>query len=233
MLTLPVRMNPREHTLCPACVITKCGCGEEVIANHIFLSDDTENDGHMSDQIFDKAMIEVLRTNPNLADLFFWSDNCSPQFKSRLPFRLLSAKADRPYRIHRNFFGPQHGKTAAGQAIASRQYEISNAQTMLEFCRKEQSEPSGYTSECNHMHRYNTFHLIGDLTERRHLLTTAMLYPPNGIQRLLSYQITSLGILTGKNLSCFCSGCKASTECRWTEQVDPEPTTIQLRLLNS
>lgn len=212
----------KQVTVHPCVLIYLCECGKEILHYEIFVSDDLRHDAHMSHTILEST-IKLILNKRSLSKIFIWSDNCSAQYKSRLPFHLLSQLA-LPVEIERCFFGPRHGKnmcdsaggrvkTSATQAIASRQFDIVDAQTMYDYCQRELSY--GLNEMC--AHRIQNFHLVENVHRD---ISSEDVKPVKGIRELHSFKIQGKGCLKGKNVSCFCCGCVGGGECANTSFVD-------------
>ena len=92
--------------------------------------------------------------------IYEWSDNCPAQYKSRIPFRILS-KSNIP--IVQSFFCEKHGKSAADgligrtsqflyTVVCTNKAEIPDAEALYKFCMenwKEKPQPG----PCHHYER--------------------------------------------------------------------------------
>ena len=134
--------NTKQVTVHPTVAFVKVPNKEvqKIVITH--LSDITQHDAHIvhfitSDCI--KHLSEMF--NETWKKIYIWSDGSSSQFKGKTSFYYLG---EYDFKIERNFFGTEHGKSESdavtgviskkiSNAIKSRLHVICNAKDMLEF----------------------------------------------------------------------------------------------------
>ena len=81
-----------------------CYCGDLITEYLVFLSDDLQHDAHMVRDI--TRTIKDYLTQKRFHNPSMWSDGCSAQYKSKLPFFFTSESG-----LEWVFFGSRHGKS--------------------------------------------------------------------------------------------------------------------------
>ena len=102
-------MQPKMH---PVVVYHKCHCGKTITDKIIHFTSDLKHDDYAVKE-FERKTIEHLKAN-NLMIECIYEFNCPSQYKSKIPFRILS-KSSIP--IMRNYFCKKHGKSTADGLI--------------------------------------------------------------------------------------------------------------------
>ena len=79
-----------QSTMLPLIVKYKCQCGKTMINKIIHFTSDLKHDAYAVKE-FERKTIEHLKAkNIMIKCIYEWSDNCPAQYKSRIPFRILS-----------------------------------------------------------------------------------------------------------------------------------------------
>ena len=105
-----------QSTMHPIVAYYKCGCGKTVMDEMIHFTSDLKHDAYAVEEFERKMIVHLKLKNIILKSIYDYSDNCPSQYKSRIPFRILS-KSTIP--IMRNYFCEKHGKSAADGLIGS------------------------------------------------------------------------------------------------------------------
>jgi hypothetical protein len=184
-------------------------CHEIVTEELMMLSSDTDHDAHAVKAFEDKAMEHFQEKGYNIKRVVQFTDNCSSQYKSKLPFEFLS---DRPWPIIQNYFGQQHGK-GPGDSLIGRVArrvsdhnraglsDIGDTLTMYEYC-KDNMTVTSVTGQCTHTVRY--FYMVENIS-RAHVPLAQTLV---GTRQYHSVRNTGhFGYVEVRESSCFCSSC--------------------------
>ena len=128
----------------PVVVKYKCQCGKTMTDEIIHFTSDLKHDAYAVEE-FERNTIECLKAkNIMIKCIYKWSDNCLAQYKSRIPFRILS-KSNTP--IMQNYFCEKHSKSAADgligrtsqflyTAVCTNKADIPDAEALYNFCRE-------------------------------------------------------------------------------------------------
>ena len=134
-----------QSTMHPVVSYYKCACGSTITDELMFFTADLKHDAQAV-ETFEKRTIEHLKErNVNLKCIYEFSDNCSGQYKSKNPFKILS-ESNIP--LMRNFHCEKHRKCVADGtvgrtnqyvycAIKTKGEVITNAHALAEFCRNQ------------------------------------------------------------------------------------------------
>ena len=215
----------RQVTLHPCVFFYRCGKpGCKKVINHysIFLSDDLKHDSFFTRLVFDKVCSFAESKDFFLLQIF--SDGCSSQYKSRLPFlHLTQLQADHPkVRIRRHYFGAGHGKSlcdsaggtiknCASRAVASGKASIQSAQDLYNFCLRDLS--ISLSGHCADDHIVCTFELIKTDEVKRDGISVEDLKCVKGTQSIHCVVPSgSEGSLCVRLLSCTCPVCLVGEE---------------------
>ena len=88
------------------------------------LSDDLKHDA-IAVGAFQLEALKILQADGvKVNKIFEWSDNCSLEFKSKLPFHVLSKM---PLPTSRNYWGENHGKGSTNSVIGAVSQFINSA----------------------------------------------------------------------------------------------------------
>ena len=138
----------------------KCQCGKTMTDEIIHFTSDLKHDAYAVEE-FEKKTIEHLKAKSiGIKCIYEWSDNCPAQYKSRIPFRILSKSN---ISIVWSFFCEKHGKSAADgligrtsqflyTAVCTNNTEIPDTEALYKFCMenwKEKPQPG----PCHHYER--------------------------------------------------------------------------------
>ena len=141
---------------CPSCV-------QHVSDNTVFFSDDLSHSAHFVNHVTEVVLDHLQATLPSLQKIIIFSDGCSSQYKSKVPFFSLSEMGGE-IEVERCFFGSRHGKnlcdalgvtvkTAARREVKARKATIGNAADMVTFCQQNLGLPK-QASGCLHKKRW-------------------------------------------------------------------------------
>jgi hypothetical protein len=215
----------QSSTVHPVVCYLRCperDCHEIVTEDLMMISDDLNHDAYAVKAFEDKAIEHLQDKGYELKRVVQFTDNCSGQYKSKLPFEFLS---ERPFPIIRNYFGQQHGK-GPGDALIGRisrrvgdhnrsgKSDIGDSRTMHQYLVEEMSITT-VTGQCSHNVRY--FYLVDDI-DRSHVPQAVTL---SGTQKVHSVRNTGFyGFVEVRDSSCFCSGCvSGDVPCEQSELV--------------
>ena len=93
-----------QVTIHPNVLYYPCYCGDLITKYLVFLSDDLQHDAHMVRDI--TGTIKDYLTRKRFHNLIMWSDGCSAQYKSKLPFFFTAESG-----LEWVYFGSRHGKS--------------------------------------------------------------------------------------------------------------------------
>ena len=224
---------------CPTCP------DHQVIRDYlVFLSNDKRHISH-SVHAFQCVAYKFLRETRQVEfnRIVEFSDGCSGQFKSKIPFADISfSQSDLDGRLERHFFGSRHGKndsdgtaavvkSAVRRAIMTRRAVISTPMEMFHFCEDKMTLPEKVDGKCMHVRRKFFFVSKDDIDHQR--LQRQVKTAVSGTRKLHSVRCVSPGVVATKNLSCFCPSCWADdpidSECPNKEHVRPwQITPLQM-----
>ena len=172
-----------QSTMHPVVVCYKCHCRKAIMDKIIHFTSDLKHGAYAVEE-FEKKTIEHLETkNIMIKCIYEFSDNCPSQYRSQIPFRILS-KSNIP--IMRNYFCEKHGKSAADglmrrtsqflyTAVVTKNADLPDAEGLYDFCKcnwKENPQPG----PCKHYER--NFFLTTEI--RRPKDTTTNTLPGTG-----------------------------------------------------
>ena len=132
----------------PVVVKYKCQCGKIMMDKIIHFTSDLKHDAYAVKEIERKTIEHLKAKNIMIKYIYEWSDNCAAQYKSRIPFRILS-KSNIP--IMQNYFCEKHSKSAADgligrtsqflyTAVCTNKADIPDAEALYNFCRENWKE---------------------------------------------------------------------------------------------
>ena len=103
-----------QSTMHLVVVYYKCHCGKTITDEIIHFTSDLKHDAYALEE-FERITIEHLKAkNIMIKCIYQFSDNYPSQYKSKIPFRILS-KSKIP--MMRNYFCEKHGKSAVDGLI--------------------------------------------------------------------------------------------------------------------
>ena len=107
--------NRRQSTIFPLVCFFPCTLCNSLVTHEICcITDDLKHDA-FAVRAFELQAIQILKaTSVQVNHVYEWCDNCGLEFKSKLPFDVLS-RMDIP--ITRNYWGENHGKGPADAVI--------------------------------------------------------------------------------------------------------------------
>ena len=208
----------RQVTMHPIVIYYRCpidGCVKVVKEELIFFTNDLQHDAYAV-KAFEDRMIRYCRSSGiQLKRLIVFSDNCGVQYKSKVPFDLLSK---RTFPVIRNFYGQYHGKGPADAAIgrinkllkahvASGRCTLQSASDLLLHCKKNKSlcPDKPPMQECWHVQRVQFF-LIEEIWHPKKEDSNAVTIP--GTLQIHSVRTTGIpGFVEVRDNSCFCQRC--------------------------
>ena len=199
-----------QSTMHPVIAYYKCGCGKTMTDKMIHFTSDLKHNAYAVEE-FERKMIDHRKLkNIMLKCIYEYSDNCPSQYKSRIPFRILS-KSTIP--IIRNYFCEKHGKSAADcltgrtsqflyTAVFAKKEDLPDAASLYRFCKQHWKEKNEIGA-CKHY-------------ERNFFLTTEIARPTDVTTNILpgTRQIRSIrrvgmeGIVEVRESSYFCINCR-------------------------
>lgn len=189
----------------------------------IFLSDDLLHDAAFAKFAIQKCCTHLKQKG--MKQIFLFSDGCSAQYKSKLPFAHLTeiAKNNPTLTIERHFFGSHHGKslcdscggvvkTRATNAVKSGREHIQNAEQMFRYCEKLIIDTESEDFEKKHILR--SFELVHteDL-DRGVASDTYKTLPGTRGLHAIRPDAAVHAQLSVKSFSCFCDGCLQTGNC--------------------
>ncbi|XP_070549241.1 uncharacterized protein [Ptychodera flava] len=210
---------------CPDCTNT-----HPVQEAMVFLSDDLTHDCHAVAMFVKIANQHLLKERKiTMGKQIQFSDGCSSQYKSRMPFCDISySEVDFGFKIERHYFGSQHGKgpcdgvagtvkAAVRQAVVSRQAVVTNANEMFQYCHRYLTRDDG---ECTKYRRRFFFIPRGSIERNRP--TRVVKKFVKGTQQLHGVRCVRPGVIDVRKLSCFCISCATEdgSNCLNTAHVD-------------
>ena len=160
------RMQSTMHPVVSCYKCTSEGCKATVTDEVLHFTSDLRHDG-CAVQEFKKRTIQHLKDSKiPVHCIIKFSDNANLQYKSKIPFDILS-KSDVP--IMRNFFGEKHGKSTADGVIGRNNQFLSlavrnchvlgNAEELAEFCTKQLTKKPTGTCQHYRQHFFYTEHI--------------------------------------------------------------------------
>ena len=129
-------------------VYYKCQCEATITDEIIHFTADLRHDAFAVEE-FEKKTIQHLKSKQvKMKYIYEYSDNCTAQYKSKIPFRILS-KSTIP--IMRNYFCEKHGKSVADglvgrlsqflyTAVWMEGEELPDAEALYKFCKENWEE---------------------------------------------------------------------------------------------
>jgi hypothetical protein len=214
------RQNEASHgffhrqsiTLHPVIMYYLCPqqCGKMVHDEFMCISPDCVHDAHAVHAYTLKAVEHLSGQGTVVNKMYIFSDNCGSQYKSKLPFELLSTFGI-PAEHH--YFGAGHGKSAADgfvgrlkmwldRQIRSMKRTVQDAIDLWVMAENEASSKVRITkagTDC--VHHQKTHVYIGEIdrTYRGEAVTL------KGTRKLHSIKTTGVpGVLLCRDTSCFC-----------------------------
>lgn len=77
------------------------------------ISDDLKHDACAVAKYFETLLAHIGIMYPDIDSIIVWSDGCSSQYKSKLPFYSIANAFNSKFEIVWNYFGSRHGKSSA------------------------------------------------------------------------------------------------------------------------
>ena len=199
-----------------ATILTKVGhykcpkCSHLVTESAAFISDDLIHDSHVvheANKIFSE---HIKNRGVKVENHVIFSDGCSSQFKSKIPFKYVADSAENfAYPIERSYFGSKHGKSQCDALggfikkkallhVLSRSGLLQSARDLFDFAVENLSQEV----DCD-KHFSRKFFYLSNIVRPHDM-------DPNPLKGTLKvHQIKSSGAntLSFRELSCFCSEC--------------------------
>ncbi|XP_014676865.1 PREDICTED: uncharacterized protein LOC106816757 [Priapulus caudatus] len=208
-----------QATIHPIVTYYKCPIHNETVKEElVFLSSDKIHDAHAVKAFLVEANRHLReKRHLNLKHEVQFTDGCSSQYKSRLPFRHISeAVALFGVPITRCFFGSRHGKGPSDgvtgvvksfvrSAVMARRAIVRNASEMYQYCVQELTRDDVEGACC---HARRTFFFVEDI-ERPNEITKTI----PGTRGLHCVQTSSDGTVNTRTLACFCTDCRTGKKC--------------------
>ena len=220
----------RQVTVHPCCLYYTCpSCENHQVTDYfVVLSDDLTHDAHFVRSVTEQVKLHLLSQMKSVKKIVIFSDGCSTQYKSKMPFFFL-AKDSSSIEIEKCFFGSCHGKSPcdscgglikrfATQDVASGLVIIQNSAAMQTHLTEHHSLPRDGTSSSLCAHTRRSFVLINDIDrtiDSKNMKTVV------GTQKLHQIKRLDNNTLMKRNLCCFCPGCLGGLACENTKFVLP------------
>ncbi|XP_070207423.1 uncharacterized protein [Littorina saxatilis] len=210
-----------QITVHPSVLYFPCHCGNLVTEYLVFVSDDLQHDAHMVRDITN-VIRDHLRQK-GFCKVVMWSDGCSAQYKSKLPF-FFAAESH----LQWAFFGSRHGKgpsDACGGVVKVACDEdvrngalIQNAAQMHEHLSQHHCLPEEAPLPSACCHTLRSFRLIKDV---KRTMPSSALKTVQGTRQFHHIRGCGNRLLKTRNLTCFCDPCLQLTtgECESSHVV--------------
>ena len=180
-----------------------------------FFTDDLQKDAHLSQMCIDHVVAGLVESlGGRLKKVVLASDGCAAQFKSKLPFLLLSKMNRTGVSFEKVFFGARHGKNdsdwsggaikrAVTRDLATGIATIRSAHDMYEHCVKTLTVSASDGELCQHKTRH---FILLDKTVRA--IRSSDVQTVVGSRKLHHVRAVASRLLATRQLSCFCSCCR-------------------------
>ena len=216
-----VHWHYQQITLHPVVCDYVCpveGCSKVATTSMIILSDDLKHDG-FSVHEFENAALQELCHSLDVEKVIKFSDNCACQYKSKLPFYLLTMGSPNiPVVQERNYFGSNHGKSRCDgetgvvktlilQGVKSLELQIKCAKDIADYLTKINDEKEQEEEE-DHVH-FKRKILLNNNVRRE---APPQLKAVTGTRTIHSIRPTGEGKVEARFLSCFCAGCRGGSD---------------------
>jgi hypothetical protein len=213
-----------------------------VMKYHFYISDDPTHDSAFVQHCLQLHWQYVVDSGVKPKQHWIWSDGCSSQFKSKVPWFFISRYPDITggCACLWSFFGSGHGKgphDGAGAVVKRfiRQVQLDshgpvlhNALDVVALLREHLTTrpETSYTGDLKHVHRV-FWHVGKDDTDRTNIITGDGIKGSRGLHSVRSVDCGDVNKLLKKNLACFCCFCmdgnyQACENIPWTEEWDVE-----------
>ena len=182
-------------------------CPQKIEESTVFITDDLVHDANVVKCAVELQVKDWQKQGLSFGKQVFFSDGCSSQFKSKIPFSLMEEGAERAY------FGSQHGKSAcdslggivkraATQHVATGSGTISSSEDLYDFCQKNLQ----ITAKCGaSTHKQRRFFFINkDDVKRPELQDLATLAGTREIHQIIRMED---GLVKTRSLACYCASC--------------------------
>ena len=203
--------NRRQSTIFPLVCFFQCSLCTQLVTHDICcITDDLKHDA-FAVRAFELRAIQILRdSGVQVKHLFEWSDNCGIEFKSKMPFYVLS-KMGIP--ITRNYWGENHGKGPADavigrisqfirSAIARGKASINHGVDMALYLQLKKGTPPPVPGETKCQHYRQSFVYVDTIDRADFNPTVKGL---KGTRTFHCVQNTGVpGILKVRRSSCMC-----------------------------
>ena len=172
--------NRRQSTIFPLICFFPCDWCPSLVTHEICcISDDLKHDA-FAVRAYEQEAIKMLKADGlNIQKLYEWSDNCALEFKSKLPFELLSRMN---VQINRSYWGENHGKGPADavigyisqfirSAIARGKTSISHGMDMVLYLQAHLGTPTYNPDDCQCQHYRRSFAYIDSIDRSEYIPT--------------------------------------------------------------
>ena len=182
----------------------------------IFLSPDNTHDSSAVASFLHDAIVHLKeKRGLSIGHLIQFTDGCSPQYKSKRPFKNITvANETYGFPVSRAFFGSRHGKGpcdgATGvvkafvrNAMRARCVIVSNAHEMYSYCQEQMKICEGKAER--------TFFKVEEIDRSNDCQAKTV----KATRALHCDQALSPTLLLTRNLACFCGPCRTckTREC--------------------
>ena len=219
----------KQSTLHPLALTFPCpeiGCTDTVTDEVVCITPDLNHDRHAVEAFIEKTVQMLKQCKVPVHQVYEWSDNCSGQYKSRFAFELISQSK---YPRMRNFYGENHGKSAADGIIGRLKMQvdsdvkvgtiINDSLELFKYLEDKNTAKFAYKpGYCQH-YRKHYFHF--PTIDRPDNVRSKEVKKLAGIKKIHSVRTTGIdGTVEVRSLSCFCFGCIRGSGCSNRNIVD-------------
>ncbi|XP_033098535.1 uncharacterized protein LOC117102392 [Anneissia japonica] len=205
-------------------------CGETMEESIVFISLDKSHDFHAVNKFMEIAVSHLKKQlGKTMKQIVRFSDGYGAQYKSKGPFFDISC-AEEKYniKVHHVFYGSRHGKGPSDgeSAVVKRQTSmavlggkavINDAKGLFDFCVLNVTKKPVAIDECLHFQR--KFFYTDNIDHDRGI-NPVNLRTVKGTRLIHSVKCIEPGLISTRNLSCFCAPCaKESGMCQNAEYV--------------
>ena len=206
------------HYRCP-----EVGCHTVIKDAIIAVSNDLNHDSFAVNAFINAAKEHLVRERKiNIDKLVYCSDQCAVQYKSKVPFYLLST-ADHPV-IH-SFFGTGHGKSLMDgegavvkshitKKVMSREIIVETAEQFVDACKEFENKNNSIHEQHLSKQAIRKVILVNDIN-RFELPDIKTIKGTRKFHCVKNMPETE-GHIEGRQLSCFCEGCRTKGTCENT-----------------
>ena len=176
----------------------------------VLLTEDLKHDS-AAVYVFVQQLAQHLRLkHPHITEILFWSDGCSSQYKSKIPFYNIATNFKTGFGVVWNFFGSRHGKGESDgesavvknfldRSVKARQMDLHDAKGVYDFLQDSELLVTNSNSD-SHRHFYIVTRT--DIELFRENIPATIKIP--GVRRI-HHAMGNNGCLVYHRLSCYCN----------------------------